>query len=615
MNEEFQGIDDRIFNEPIYEVESKIVENRLYYIFYKDGEYITVSGEGDDPNNLKNIQWNSSAGAKGIVKQMMKVKSGYSPKFGFVKIEKHPNNLYVQAIRFQTIYKDGWRFNRSNIGDELEKMQSKKRVYVKASKRSKAHYRMQTVGREELAPDVTDIWKIPRDKFLGLISGDQLELKEKYIDEHNYKFNEEHPELQKLLDLMDKDHAEWKKAILRFFSDPEIPPHEQAIFRKLGAHERVPLHVLKDYPEAAYSYEIDISDEALEQEPPRGEITHLTEMTKGEYDAIIEDVKKDYETDPKKITDTMLNQYYADELEDVKRAAKFRKKVFNKIPKAFREGFTPESMNCELHKQVILYLSKSLEIPDDVKAGYPTYFKGVPFTYESTDNKNNNDSINKILAKVRDICGNDLGDIDKVVKKIINSTEETLPIYVRIENHDMEDLVNVAMNDVSKLVGKDLLNKINEFTNKPDNHPIIIDYDPNRTRAYGGKEIMLAHNDINVKQHSYNDEVITHEYGHSIEYMIPEISNAARSFRDRRTEGEKIVRFVDTFPNMGYDEWETTQIDHFMTAYIGKIYPEATEILSTGMAFLTSKESAQRMYENDPEYFGLILAMLSGRIK
>lgn len=608
MSKNFQGIDDRILAVLIYGIENEIVEDRLYYIFYKDSEYITVSGKGDDPNNLKDIQWNSSEGAKGIVKQMMKVESGYSPKFGFVKIEKHPNNLYVQAIRFQTIYKDGWRFSRSNIGDELEKMQNKKRVYVKASKRSKAHYRMQTVGREELDPDVTDIWKIPRDKFLGLISGDKLELKEKYIDEHHYKEYDDHPELQKIIDLMDKDQAEWNfPQPVSFFHD--VDRLEQAIFRKLGAHEHVPLHVLKDYPEAAYSYEIDISDEALEQESPRGEITHLSEMTKGEYDTIIELAKKDYETDPKKITDTMLNQYYADELEDVKRAAKFRKKVFNKIPKAFREGFTPESMNCELHKQVILYLSKSLEIRDDVKAGYPTYFKGVPFTYESTDNKNNNVSINKILAKVRDTCGNDLDKINDVIENIIGSSGDPVPMNFKGMSLGVERLSKIAMDDVSKLIGKSLLDKINKC------EPIVMKYNLNENRATGGKVITLACGDIDTKLDGYNDEVITHEYGHSIEYMIPEISNAARSFRDRRTEGEKIVRFVDTLPNMGYDEWETTQIDHFMTAYIGKIYPEATEILSTGMAFLTSKESAQRMYEDDPEYFGLILAMLSGRIK
>lgn len=608
IDENFMGIDDRILKVQIYK-EKEIAKDRLYYIFSKDKEYITVSGAGSDPHDLKDIQWNSSEGAKGILKQMMKIESGYTADMGFIKIADYPNNLYAEMCRFQIIYKDGWRFNRSNLGDELGKMQSKKRVYVKASKRSKAHYRMQTVGREELDPDVTDIWKIPRDQFLRLISGNKLELREKYIDEHNLDpYSDDHPELKKIIDLMDEDQAEWN------FPQPESFFHdvdrlEQAIFRKLGRHEHVPLVVLKDYPEAAYSYEIDISDEALEQEPPRGEITHLTEMTKDEYDSIIESAKKDYEQDPKKITDTMLNQYYPDELEDVKRAAKFRKKVFSKIPKSFQYGFTSETMNGQLHESLISYLSPSLDIPDDVKAGYPLYFKDVPFTYEPTDNKNTNDVINDILAEVRDTCGEHLVGITHIVDKIIGSSGDPVPINFIEMSLGEERLTKIAMDDVSKLIGKDLLNKINKCSSTK------ILYDKTMTRATGGEMIRLGRDDINVEKDGYYEEVITHEYGHSIEHMIPEISDAARSFRDRRTENEKMVRLVDIMPHIGYDEYEMTQVDHFMTAYIGKYYSKATEVLSTGMAFLTTKASTQRMYTEDPEYFGLILAMLSGKIK
>lgn len=613
MDDNFHGIDDRIFAIPIYGIEKKIAEDRLYYIFSKDKEYITVSGAGSDPHDLKDISWNSSEGAKGILKQMMKIESGYTADMGFIKIVDHPNNLYAEMCRFQTIYKDGWRYLRSNLDDELEKMQSKKRVYVKASKRSKAHYRMQTVGREELDPDVTDIWKIPRDQFLRLISGDKLELKEKYIDEHNYEYNEHHPELEKLLLMANEWMQEIHVPILSTFTREETSIHEKAIFQALGAHEHVPLHVLKDYPEAAYSYEIDISDEALEQEPPRGEITHLSEMTKSKYDTIIESAKKDYEQDPKKITDTMLNQYYADDLEDVKRAAKFRKKVFNKIPKGYRYGFTPETMNGQLHETMISYISKSLEIPDDVKTGYPIHFKGVPFTYEPTGNKNTDDIINDILTKVRDECG-DFKDIhsreiNEVAKNIIGSSGDPVPIDFIEMSLGEERLAKIAMDDVSKLVGKDLLNKINKCSSTK------ILYDKTMTRASGGEMIRLGRSDINVEEDGYSDETITHEYGHSIEYMIPEISDAARLFRDRRTENEKMVRLIDIHPNMGYDEWEETQVDHFMTTYIGKYYSKATEILSTGMAFLTTDISTRRMYREDPEYFGLILAMLSGKIK
>lgn len=608
MDDNFQGIDDRIFDIPMYG--ETVNENRLYYIYKKDNQYITVSGTGD-PHNLEDLRWTCSQGAKRILNQILEVESGYSPQGGFIKFDDYKNDIYIQIARFEIIYKDGWRFSRSNLGDVVEKMSTKKRVYVKASKRSKAHYRMQEVGREEIDPDVTDIWRIPLDKFENLISGDKTLLKEKYIDEHQYKSYDSHPKLQDLMNLMDKDQTEWMIPIIGSFdSDPSR--HLQAIYRRLGAHEKVPLRVLKDYPEAAYSYEIDISDDVLEQEPPQGEIKHICEMTKGEYDSIIESVEKDYEKDPKKITDTMLNQYYGDELDDVKRAAKFRKKVFDKLPRHLQDGYTPETMNGELHKRVILYIKDHIKIPNDVKAGYPTLFKDVPFTYSPTGNKNNDDTINSVLGEIRDKCGDDISRIGEVVDKIIESSGELVQMnYSESTTPKEKILMGAGVNDISRLISPELFNKI-----KSSGIEINMKYDKNRKRANFDSEenntINLGYNDINVEKVSYSENTIVHEYGHAIEHMRPEIANASRKFLLRRTQGDPEVKLADIHPHAGYDDWEMTRVDHFMSSYIGKSYAAATEVLSMGMGYLTS--DIQRIYEKDPEYLGLILASLSGKI-
>lgn len=486
---------------------------------------------------------------------------------------------------------------------------TKKRVYVKASKGRKAHYRTQEVGREEIAP-VENLWEITADQFGRLVSGSKISLQAKYIEEHSYTPGEKHPKLEHLVSLMNERMRDRHSPPIfeEFTRDPTL--HSIAIFQALGAHEKVPLRVLKDYPEAAYSYEIDISDEALEQEPPQGEITRLYEMSKDEYDAIIAEVTKDYESDPLKITDAMLKEAYPQELEDTKRAARMRKKLFGNVPDHLKEGFCPETMNAKLHFEIIKYaFIHKLDIPMPVKKEYPTLFKGVPFNYASTGDKNTDAAVNEILTEIRDKCGNDISGISDVVAGIVKPTADPVPIKYKGSDGEIF-LMSAAMDDISRMCGNELKSQLDRYTG----NPVTIEREEGRNRAEGGPAIKLAGFDVNVENRSYNYETIVHEYGHSIEHMVPEIAEASRAFRDRRTEGEDKVRLTDIHPNMGYNEWETTQVDHFMTTYIGKIYPEATEVLSTGIAFLTTKESTQRMYREDPEYLGFILAVMAGKI-
>lgn len=85
------------------------------YTFVKSNEYITAKGTGDDPYDLKGIKFVSSPNASGVLKQMMRQESGYSPSIGFVKFADFPNDFYVQIARFGSIYKDGWRFENTNL--------------------------------------------------------------------------------------------------------------------------------------------------------------------------------------------------------------------------------------------------------------------------------------------------------------------------------------------------------------------------------------------------------------------------------------------------------------------------------------------------------------------
>jgi hypothetical protein len=61
------------------------------------------------------IKWESSEGAKGILKQLNEIKAGYSPSIGFVEFKKHPNDIYIQISRLNSLYRNGWREGKSNL--------------------------------------------------------------------------------------------------------------------------------------------------------------------------------------------------------------------------------------------------------------------------------------------------------------------------------------------------------------------------------------------------------------------------------------------------------------------------------------------------------------------
>lgn len=599
-----------------------------HYTFAKGSEYITAKGSGDDPHNLKGIKWVSSSDASGVLKQIMSQESGYSPAVGFVAFKNFPNDFYVQISRFGSLYKDGWRFKDTNLpaipveSTELGKAKTKKRVYVKASAGRKAHYRTQEVGREEIKP-VESIWEMTVDQVDRLVSGSKIPLQVRYIEDISYKPGDKHPKLEHLVSLMSERMQDLHSPPIFEEFTQEISMHDKAIWQALGDHESVPLRVLKDYPEAAAAYEIDISDEALAQEPPAGEITRLCEMPKDEYDAIIADVTKDYESDPLKITDAMLKKAYPQELEDTKRAARMRKKVFDNLPKQFKDGFCPETMNRQLHADIIQYAAVyGIDVPEKVKKDYPMLFKAVPIDFSPTGYEIFDKIINETLKEIKDqvldpMAVGGVGSSGEIYDAVIDAIGSTFEI-VPMDYGDMSDrerrLCEFGAGDISRRIGGDLLDRIKEY----DGLPVTMIYDEERNRSCFqgddyGTSIYLSKRILSGN--SYNEETICHEYGHAIEHMVPEIQTLSNAFLDQRTMGDAMTPLSEVCPGMGYADNEVTRVDRFMSPYIGKHYPDrATEVLSMGMGYLTSEDAVERMYKEDPEYLGFIVAVMAGKI-
>lgn len=74
-----------------------------------------------------------------------------------------------------------------------------------------------------------------------------------------------------------------------------------------------------------------------------------------------------------------------------------------------------------------------------------------------------------------------------------------------------------------------------------------------------------------------------HEIGHYVEYFNKNALRISKEFLKDRTKDEKPIKLKKLFPNVDYDNKETTKPDNFISPYIGKEYTDASEVLSMGL--------------------------------
>ena len=109
---------------------------------------------------------------------------------------------------------------------------------------------------------------------------------------------------------------------------------------------------------------------------------------------------------------------------------------------------------------------------------------------------------------------------------MINPSNELVPVSVGMVSDNEQILINSGVDDISKLISPKLLDKIIDLDDD-----IIINYDKDLNRPnFNEGFITLGKYDIDDKKMTYNSNGICHEYGHAIEYMIPEISNLCKDF-------------------------------------------------------------------------------------
>ena len=109
--------------------------------------------------------------------------------------------------------------------------------------------------------------------------------------------------------------------------------------------------------------------------------------------------------------------------------------------------------------------------------------------------------------------------------------------------------------------------------------------------------------------------LLFHEMGHSLEYLIPGLKDNAVAWRNSRATAKKPGRF-----GFGKYTFYNYVKDKFYDEYVGRIYDwnsanDATEVISTGAEMFARPDTMLELLSRDPEHFFLINSLTRQRLQ
>lgn len=113
---------------------------------------------------------------------------------------------------------------------------------------------------------------------------------------------------------------------------------------------------------------------------------------------------------------------------------------------------------------------------------------------------------------------------------------------------------------------------------------------------------------INLGSH-FDKRTLWHELGHHLE-ADPSILAAARGFLAERADGTGLHSLAQLTGNSAYRPNERAYRDSFFSHYVGKHYPDATEVMSMGIESFSSPALLGERMHQDPGMFALIEGIL-----
>ncbi len=109
-----------------------------------------------------------------------------------------------------------------------------------------------------------------------------------------------------------------------------------------------------------------------------------------------------------------------------------------------------------------------------------------------------------------------------------------------------------------------------------------------------------------------NIDTLYHEAGHSLDYQNKTFVTAAKRFIQDRATG-KPASLAKMTQNSAYGREEMAFPDTFIHPYVGKIYPNSSEVTSIGLQAFANIKYMRDLMEKDPEHLKLILGTLTAQ--
>lgn len=159
-----------------------------------------------------------------------------------------------------------------------------------------------------------------------------------------------------------------------------------------------------------------------------------------------------------------------------------------------------------------------------------------------------------------------------------------------------------------KSVLKNKVEKANELLSGIINKDYIPDFMPVAKGRSGRGE--CAGNYV-ILEGSDTVDTHIHEVMHWLERVNPKMLANSKAFLQYRTEGEEALQ-LKKITNLKFNANEVAKKDNFFSPYCGKIYDDATEIMSMGVQRLF--KYPEDFMKNDREYFDFVIANLQGKL-
>lgn len=165
-------------------------------------------------------------------------------------------------------------------------------------------------------------------------------------------------------------------------------------------------------------------------------------------------------------------------------------------------------------------------------------------------------------------------------------------------NSDFDKKVKTKVDKMLEGLGKIVHSKINPHA---DIVPLGL------AKGYPGERDKYSNG--NIVLNNVKEGVVFHEFGHHLEHIDLKIKNKCAQFLFSRTKNERSIPLSKI--NSAYSLDEKCKKDHFLDAYVGKIYSNrVTEVLSMGLQFLVQNPTG--FAKKDPEHFDFVVKILRG---